>query len=103
MEEKRLRLWELILGSMEAFKWMYMGLIVGFLMALNILSRRNSKEPLIWLVVGMLPSLLLNLHHLYDCGVDILRDSGGIHVFRVHGGATSRSSCVATWISSSTF
>lgn len=81
MEEKVSRVWDLILGSMEAFTWLEMGMIVGFLMALNIWSHRNSKGAVKWPVLGMLPSLLLNLHRLYDWGTDMLRDSGGTHVF----------------------
>lgn len=82
MEEKVLRVWALILGVMEDLTWMKVGVILGFLMALNVWLQRNSKAPVTWPLVGMLPSLILNLQRLYDWGVDMLRDSGGTHVFK---------------------
>jgi hypothetical protein len=84
MEMKVSRLmWMLISDSgIQDLTWMEMGVTVGFLMALNIWSQRNSKGAVRWPLVGMLPSLILNVHRLYDWGTDMLRDSGGTHVFK---------------------
>jgi hypothetical protein len=75
-------MWASVLGDMEDLTWMKMGVTIGFLMALNIRSQRSSKGAVIWPLVGMLPYFILNVHCLYDWGIDMLRDSGGTHVFK---------------------
>lgn len=65
----------------------YVLFIALFMASLFIVIRRRGRDhvhiPQNWLVVGMLPSLLLNVHRIHDWVTDALR--GGSHSYLFKG------------------
>ncbi|KAJ6821523.1 alkane hydroxylase MAH1-like [Iris pallida] len=54
---------------------------IFFLLPIFFLVNRNRVVPLRWPVIGMLPSLLINLHRLHDFMTSLLKESGGTFMF----------------------
>ncbi|XP_058069125.1 noroxomaritidine synthase 2-like [Magnolia sinica] len=64
--------------------WCYPEILLAFACFFFIYILRNKNKVLVnWPLVGMLPSLLLNLHRLHDWCTQLLRQSGS--TFEFHG------------------
>lgn len=73
---------ELMSSFVQTLKWWEICGAVGSYLLFSYWSQRNRMGPFCWPLVGMLPSLVININHVYDWITELLQESGGTFVFR---------------------
>lgn len=73
---------DFMLDFVQTVKWWEICAAVGSYFLFSYWSQRNRRGPFCWPLVGMLPSLLININRLYDWITELLQESGGTFVFR---------------------
>nr|ATG29977.1 CYP86J5 [Taxus chinensis] len=72
-----------IYDLMFSLRWYEIGLAVASYLFIHFWRQRNRNGvPLSWPMLGMLPSLVVNLDRMYDWITEVLKAQGGTCVFR---------------------
>lgn len=73
---------DFLVGFVQTLQWWEICAAVGSYFLFNYWSQRNRSGPFYWPLVGMLPSLLLNINRLYDWITELLQENGGTFEFK---------------------
>lgn len=71
-------MWSLV----QTVTWWEICAAVGSYFLFSYWSQRNRRGPYWWPVIGMVPSLVININRMYDWITEVLQESGGTFVFR---------------------
>lgn len=69
-------------GLVQSVTWWEIYAAAGSYFLFSYWSQRNRRGPFCWPLIGMLPSLLININRIYDWMTEVLQESGGTFVFR---------------------
>lgn len=67
---------------LQCLQWWEICAAVGSYFLFSYWSQRKRREPFCWPLVGMLPSLLLNINCVYDWITRVLQENGGTFQFK---------------------